>query len=187
MWTIYTTFLLHLSSFLVPVQCANNATESVLEYSPMVPSYLSGLSGASTQGYHSGVSPYGYSLGGLTGGYGGYGGRHGYPIDPWRQHRYDYWDSSELYARADYYWLIPVAFIIGIGALLLPVFSLFITAMVTTGTINLTAGRKKRSIGGGDVSQENRGYEKIKSLSRLVEKVQLAMKKFGTQNQLNFH
>lgn len=57
--------------------------------------------------------------------------------------RYEY-DYDVAY-RSDFYWLIPLVIIIGIGALLLPLCSLFMTTMVSNGAINLT-GRRKRSI-----------------------------------------
>lgn len=159
-------FFINLFSFINLIFSATtNATESVLEYSPMSPSYLSG---AGSHGYYAGAMPFGYN----------FGLKHGYPLDPWRQNRYDYWENAELYARSDYYWLIPVAFIIGIGALLLPVFSLFITAMVTTGTINLTAGRKRRSLSADSV-RGLRSREALRTLTDLVDKVQSAMKRFG--------
>uniref|UniRef100_T1JRY1 Uncharacterized protein n=1 Tax=Tetranychus urticae TaxID=32264 RepID=T1JRY1_TETUR len=140
----------------------SNETSSLDYTPPMVSSYLTGSgSQAYTSGTASGSPYWEYPIQPRP-----------YPIDLWRHHRYDYWDPShELYGRADYYWLIPVAFIIGIGALVLPVFSLFATAMVTTGTINLTAGRKKRSL------------FNEKPISVLVREVQSAITRFGYNNQ----
>uniref|UniRef100_T1KYC6 Uncharacterized protein n=1 Tax=Tetranychus urticae TaxID=32264 RepID=T1KYC6_TETUR len=143
-----------------------NDTSSSLDYTPpMTSSYLTG---SGSQAYTSGTasasaSPYWeYPVHPRP-----------YPIDVWRHHRYDYWDPSHdlAYGRTDYYWLIPVAFIIGIGAILLPVFSLFFTAMVTTGTINLTAGRRKRSL------------FNEKPISLLVKEVQSAITRFGYNSQ----
>lgn len=54
---------------------------------------------------------------------------------------YDY----DIAYRSDFYWLIPLVIIIGIGALLLPLCSLFMTAMVSNGAINFTGKRRKRS------------------------------------------
>lgn len=150
---------------------SSNATESLLEYSPISHSYLSG---AGSHGYYAGAMPgYAWNMPYKSGGH--------YPIDPWKQNRYDYWENADLYARQDYYWLIPVAFIIGIGALLLPVVSLFITAMITTGTINLTAGRKKRSPLFDQSSNLMRNSDTIKTLTDLMVKAQLVLKRFGHQ------
>lgn len=59
-----------------------------------------------------------------------------------RYYDYDY----DLAYRSDFYWLIPLVIIIGIGALLLPLCSLFMTTMVSNGAINLTGRRRRRSI-----------------------------------------
>ena len=48
------------------------------------------------------------------------------------------------YGKSDYYWLIPLVIVIGFGALLLPLLGTLMTTMITQGTINLTAGRRKR-------------------------------------------
>ena len=53
---------------------------------------------------------------------------------------YDY----DVAYRSDFYWLIPLVIIIGIGVLILPLCSLFMTAMVSNGAINFTGKRRKR-------------------------------------------
>jgi hypothetical protein len=50
------------------------------------------------------------------------------------------------YGKSDYYWLIPLVIVIGFGALLIPLLGTLMTTLITQGTINLTAGRKKRNI-----------------------------------------
>lgn len=166
-----------LISFLLaslPAYGANETSSSALDYTPST--YLTG---SGSQAYTSGTasasaSPYWeYPV-----------HQRPYPIDIWRHHRYDYWDPSHdlMYGRTDYYWLIPVAFIIGIGALLLPVFSLFFTAMVTTGTINLTAGRRKRSIF-NEPDQLLTKLNNIKPISVLVSEIQSAINRVGSYGQ----
>lgn len=54
---------------------------------------------------------------------------------------YDY----DVAYRSDFYWLIPLVIIIGMGVLILPLCSLFMTAMVSNGAINFTGKRRKRS------------------------------------------
>lgn len=76
-----------------------------------------------------------------------YNSRHRRPSPYGSRHKkmrifdYDY----DIAYRSDFYWLIPLVIIIGIGALLLPLCSLFMTAMVSNGAINFTGKRRKRS------------------------------------------
>jgi len=49
------------------------------------------------------------------------------------------------HGKSDYYWLIPLVIVIGFGALLIPLLGTLMTTLITQGTINLTAGRRKRS------------------------------------------
>ena len=62
-----------------------------------------------------------------------------------RNQRYEYYDDM-MTARSDMYWLVPIAFVIGSGVLFLPIIAILCSMLFTTGTINLTAGRKKRSV-----------------------------------------
>ena len=58
-----------------------------------------------------------------------------------------------MYGKSDYYWLIPLVIVIGFGALLIPLLGTLMTTMLTSGTLTLTAGRRKRSL-----NQENERY-----------------------------
>jgi hypothetical protein len=66
-----------------------------------------------------------------------------------------YGSDIGAYGKSDYYWLIPLVIVIGFGALLIPLLGTLMTTLITQGTINLTAGRKKRSI-------ENERFDLIK-------------------------
>lgn len=89
---------------------------------------------------------------------------------------YDYGAGAggEVAYRSDFYWLIPLVIIIGIGALLLPMLSLFMTIMVSQGAITLT-GRRKRSF-----MNEESGIS-AESIMGLISKVESAIKKFNSQ------
>jgi hypothetical protein len=108
---------------------------------------------------------------------------HHYPqphVDPeahnlyYKNTGYDY-GAGEVSYRSDFYWLIPLVIIIGIGALLLPMLSLFMTIMVSQGAISLT-GRRKRSF----ISEQS-GIS-AESIMELISKVESAIKKFNSQN-----
>ncbi|KAH9388593.1 hypothetical protein TYRP_007935 [Tyrophagus putrescentiae] len=53
--------------------------------------------------------------------------------------------SHDMYGKSDYSWLIPLIIVVGFGTLLIPLMGTLMTTMITQGTINLTAGRRKRS------------------------------------------
>lgn len=88
-------------------------------------------------------------------------GYSGPPAEHKNSPRYEY-DYDVAY-RSDFYWLIPLVIIIGIGALLLPLCSLFMTTMVSNGAINLT-GRRKRS-----VEQETTSDRILKLVTKVEE------------------
>lgn len=90
---------------------------------------------------------------------------------------FDFHDYGELGYRSEFYWLIPLIMVIGIGALLLPLLSVFTTALVSSGAITLTAGRKKREAERIFASmQPNALSDTMMSLLTQVEK---AFEKFG--------
>jgi hypothetical protein len=84
------------------------------------------------------------------------------PMIP-RYYDYDY----DVAYRSDFYWLIPLVIIIGIGALILPLCSLFMTTMVSNGAINLT-GRRKRSLGDPE-SNESLSYQILTLVTKVEE------------------
>ena len=77
-------------------------------------------------------------------------------IDPHYHHNLrSYYDYHDPYAyhhhvqepisyRSEFYWLIPLVMIIGIGALLLPLCSLFMTTLASNGAVSLGGRRRKR-------------------------------------------
>lgn len=77
-------------------------------------------------------------------------------IDPQYHHNLrSYYDYHDPYAyhhhahepvsyRSEFYWLIPLVMIIGIGALLLPLCSLFMTTLASNGAVSLGGRRKRR-------------------------------------------
>lgn len=85
---------------------------------------------------------------------------------------YEYADMGDVGYRSDNYWLIPLTIIIGIGALLLPMLSFFMTIMVSNGAISLS-GRRKRSPFDAVVSHE--------ALMHLITNLESAIVKFNGQ------
>ena len=77
-------------------------------------------------------------------------------IDPHYHHNLrSYYDYHDPYAyhhhahepisyRSEFYWLIPLVMIIGIGALLLPLCSLFMTTLASNGAVSLGGKKRKR-------------------------------------------
>lgn len=76
-------------------------------------------------------------------------------VDPHYHHNlrsyYDYHDPYPYHHahepvsyRSEFYWLIPLVMIIGIGALLLPLCSLFMTTLASNGAVGLGGRRRKR-------------------------------------------
>lgn len=57
-----------------------------------------------------------------------------------------YNDGYEMSSKSDYSWLVPIVIVIGLGTLVIPLLGTFMTSMLTQGTINLTAGRRRRSV-----------------------------------------
>lgn len=86
---------------------------------------------------------------------------------------YDY-GGGEVAYRSDFYWLIPLVIIIGIGALLLPLLSMFMTIMVSQGAISLT-GRRKRSF------MDDVPALSSESILKLITEVESAISKFNSQ------
>lgn len=83
-------------------------------------------------------------------------------------------EGLSAYAKSDYYWLIPVAFIIGAGALLLPIISVLMTTMVTSGSLTLSATkRRKREI--------DPTWQMMEQLQAWWKQFNLAMEKFDQQ------
>ncbi|RWS31817.1 hypothetical protein B4U80_02601 [Leptotrombidium deliense] len=80
----------------------------------------------------------------------GYGGGFGY--------------DDLFYGKSELYWIIPLVFVLGIGALLLPIISIFMTSMITSGTLTLSAGRRKRDLN----SKEQILSESITSFIKIV-------------------
>lgn len=94
---------------------------------------------------------------------------HRLPVRPYKNVRqmYDTYDAYDVAYRSDFYWLIPLVIIIGIGVLILPLFSLFMTAMVSNGAINLTGRRRKRR----SVNEDNDFPDQLVELVAHVEEV----------------
>jgi len=93
-----------------------------------------------------------------------------------RHLRYDYYD--DLFApKSDMMWLLPLAFLVGSGILFLPLIGLLCSMLFTTGTINLTAGRKKRSFQSFLDSFGHKPTAQI--LDEIARQLQQALNKFG--------
>jgi hypothetical protein len=96
--------------------------------------------------------------------YQGHSAGHGYYAD----HHHE---GLSAYSKSDYYWLIPVAFIIGAGALLLPIISVLMTTMVTSGSLSLSATkRRKREI--------DPSWQMVEQLQAWWKQFNMAMQKF---------
>lgn len=92
---------------------------------------------------------------------------------------YDYGTGGgEVAYRSDFYWLIPLVIVIGIGALLLPLLSLFMTIMVSQGAISLT-GRRKRSF--SDEIPALSSESILNLISRLESAISKSAHKFNSQ------
>jgi len=92
---------------------------------------------------------------------------------------YDYdntYANYDVAYRSDFYWLIPLVIIIGIGALILPLCSLFMTTMVSNGAISLS-GRRKRST-------EEVGNSISDQVFELISEVEDALIRVGKQYNL---
>ncbi|KAF7490763.1 hypothetical protein SSS_10444 [Sarcoptes scabiei] len=59
---------------------------------------------------------------------------------------YSYLDSyaSDIQGKSDYSWIVPLIIVIGFGTLLIPLLGTLMTTMMTQGTINLTAGKRRK-------------------------------------------
>lgn len=114
-----------------------------------------------------------------------------YAEDPRMAHYYsqmrDYYDphghDMSAYSKSDFYWLIPIAFLIGAGALLLPIISVFMTTLVTSGTLTLNAGRRRKRDVDFLVGELRHliGEEAYAKLEDLYLTVQKSIDKFGTK------
>lgn len=112
-----------------------------------------------------------------------------YAEDPRQAHYYhqmrDYYDphghDMAAYSKSDFYWLIPIAFLIGAGALLLPIISVFMTTLVTSGTLTLNAGRRRKRDVDFLVGELRHliGEDAYSKLEDLYAKVQRSIDKFG--------
>lgn len=78
-----------------------------------------------------------------------------YPYD--YHEAYPYHGHQDVSYRSEFYWLIPLIMIIGIGALLLPLCSLFMTTLASNGAIGLTGRRRKRRSSSSS-SSSDRGW-----------------------------
>lgn len=79
--------------------------------------------------------------------------------------------------RSEHYWLIPLIIVIGCGALLLPMLSVLTTALVSSGAITLTAGRKKREVERIFASMQPNALSD--TMASLLSQVEKAFEKFG--------
>lgn len=51
---------------------------------------------------------------------------------------------GDVAGKSDYSWIVPLIIVIGFGTLLIPLLGTLMTTMMTQGTINLTAGRRRK-------------------------------------------
>ncbi|KAI2797854.1 hypothetical protein BLOT_015274 [Blomia tropicalis] len=79
--------------------------------------------------------------------------------------------SHDVYGKSDYAWIIPLIIVVGFGTLLIPLMGTLMTTMITQGTINLTAGRRRRR----DVHKDHNGIK----WETLFKNVERAIAKFG--------
>ena len=101
--------------------------------------------------------------------------------------------GHELGYRSDFYWLIPLIIVIGMGALLLPLMSALMTALVSTGAITLTAGRRRRRRDTEHIFASLKENALSETLMSLLTQIETAFDKFGHdinnkyQKQSNAH
>lgn len=109
--------------------------------------------------------------------------RHYYHAQQMRDYYDPHGHDMSSYSKSDFYWLIPIAFLIGAGALLLPIISVFMTTLVTSGTLTLNAGRRRKRDVDFLVGEFKHliGEDAYTKLEDLYLKVQKSLDEFGTK------
>ncbi|KAH7642170.1 hypothetical protein DERF_003210 [Dermatophagoides farinae] len=96
---------------------------------------------------------------------------------------YGYLDGyyGDVAGKSDYSWIVPLIIVIGFGTLLIPLLGTLMTTMMTQGTINLTAGRRRKRSTTNFLDELYEMSNKIE-IGPILKTFEEAIKRFGNHN-----